>query len=96
MEWDNGVIENRNDAIGRVGHSDIRRKRAIWEVPLASAESKPEILLYQALKSLGVSFAPLPVFVRGAQQNDYASARGCTCGTNQIQRMRHPRKGDCG
>lgn len=27
--------------------------------------SEPEILLYRALKSLGVSFAPLPVFVRG-------------------------------
>ncbi len=27
--------------------------------------SQPEIFLYQALKSLGVSFAPLPVFVRG-------------------------------
>jgi hypothetical protein len=29
--------------------------------------SQPEIRLYQALKSLGVSFAPLPVFVRGGQ-----------------------------
>jgi len=29
--------------------------------------SQPEIHLYQALKSLGVSFAPLPVFVRGGQ-----------------------------
>lgn len=27
--------------------------------------SQPEICLYQALKSLGVSFAPLPVFIRG-------------------------------
>jgi hypothetical protein len=29
--------------------------------------SEPEILLYNALKSLGVSFAPLPVFLRGGQ-----------------------------
>jgi hypothetical protein len=29
--------------------------------------SEPEILLYKALKSLGVSFAPLPVFLRGGQ-----------------------------
>lgn len=34
--------------------------------------SQPEIYLYKALKSLGVSFAPLPVFIRGGrivQQN---------------------------
>lgn len=30
--------------------------------------SLPEIYLYQALKSLGVSFAPLPVFVRGGDE----------------------------
>ena len=30
--------------------------------------SQPEIFLYQALKSLGVSFAPLPVFVRGGAE----------------------------
>jgi hypothetical protein len=30
--------------------------------------SQPEILLYQALKCVGVSFAPLPVFVRGGDQ----------------------------
>jgi hypothetical protein len=29
--------------------------------------SQPEILLYKALKSLGVAFAPLPVFVRGGE-----------------------------
>jgi hypothetical protein len=29
--------------------------------------SQPEIYLYQALKALGVSFAPLPVFVRGGE-----------------------------
>ena len=29
--------------------------------------SQPEINLYQAFKSLGVSFAPLPVFIRGGQ-----------------------------
>lgn len=29
--------------------------------------SQPEIHLYRALKSLGVSFAPLPVFVRGGE-----------------------------
>lgn len=29
--------------------------------------SQPEIHFYRALKSLGVSFAPLPVFVRGGQ-----------------------------
>jgi hypothetical protein len=29
--------------------------------------SEPEILLYKALKALGVSFAPLPVFLRGGQ-----------------------------
>jgi hypothetical protein len=29
--------------------------------------SEPEILLYKALKSLGLSFAPLPVFIRGGQ-----------------------------
>ena len=29
--------------------------------------SQPEIHLYKALKSLGVSFAPLPVFIRGGQ-----------------------------
>lgn len=30
--------------------------------------SEPEILLYKALKGLGVSFAPLPVFIRGGQE----------------------------
>lgn len=30
--------------------------------------SEPEIHLYRALKSLGVSFAPLPVFVRGGSE----------------------------
>jgi hypothetical protein len=30
--------------------------------------SEPEIHLYKALKSLGISFAPLPVFVRGGAQ----------------------------
>ena len=30
--------------------------------------SRPEIHLYQALKSRGVSFAPLPVFVRGGEE----------------------------
>jgi hypothetical protein len=30
--------------------------------------SQPEIFLYQALKSAGVSFAPLPVFVRGGAE----------------------------
>jgi hypothetical protein len=29
--------------------------------------SQPEIHLYKALKSLGVSFAPLPVFIRGGE-----------------------------
>lgn len=29
--------------------------------------SQPEILLYRALKSLGISFAPLPVFIRGGE-----------------------------
>lgn len=29
--------------------------------------SQPEIHLYRALKALGVSFAPLPVFVRGGE-----------------------------
>lgn len=29
--------------------------------------SQPEIYLYKALKSLGVSFAPLPVFIRGGE-----------------------------
>lgn len=29
--------------------------------------SEPEIFLYKALKSLGVSFAPLPVFIRGGE-----------------------------
>jgi len=29
--------------------------------------SQPEIFLYKALKSLGISFAPLPVFVRGGE-----------------------------
>ena len=32
--------------------------------------SQPEINLYRAFKALGVSFAPLPVFVRGGQ-NEY-------------------------
>ncbi|MFY4698780.1 hypothetical protein [Burkholderia glumae] len=30
--------------------------------------SKPEMLLYEALKATGVPFAPLPVFVRGGKQ----------------------------
>ncbi len=30
--------------------------------------SQPEIYLYRALKALGVSFAPLPVFIRGGEQ----------------------------
>lgn len=30
--------------------------------------SEPEIYLYEALKSLGISFAPLPVFVRGGRE----------------------------
>jgi hypothetical protein len=29
--------------------------------------SRPEINLYQAFKSMGVSFAPLPVFIRGGE-----------------------------
>jgi hypothetical protein len=29
--------------------------------------SQPEIFLYKALKSIGVSFAPLPVFMRGGE-----------------------------
>jgi hypothetical protein len=29
--------------------------------------SQPEIFFYQALKTLGISFAPLPVFVRGGE-----------------------------
>lgn len=29
--------------------------------------SQPEIFFYQALKNLGVSFAPLPVFIRGGE-----------------------------
>jgi hypothetical protein len=29
--------------------------------------SQPEITLYKALKSLGISFAPLPVFIRGGE-----------------------------
>src|SRR5690606_35974377 len=29
--------------------------------------SQPEINLYKALKSLGVTFAPLPVFIRGGE-----------------------------
>jgi len=29
--------------------------------------SQPEIYLYKALKSLGVSFAPLPVFIKGGE-----------------------------
>jgi hypothetical protein len=42
-------------------------------IPSKSADgllfrSEPEIFLYKALKSLGVSFAPLPVFVRGGEQ----------------------------
>ncbi len=30
--------------------------------------SKPEMLLYEALKALGVAFAPLPVFLRGGKR----------------------------
>lgn len=30
--------------------------------------SQPEIYLYKALKSLGISFAPLPVFIRGGKE----------------------------
>lgn len=30
--------------------------------------SRPEMLLYEALKSLGIPFAPLPVFLRGGKQ----------------------------
>lgn len=30
--------------------------------------SRPEILLYQALKALGVTLAPLPVFIRGGKE----------------------------
>lgn len=30
--------------------------------------SKPEMLLYEALKAIGVPFAPLPVFLRGGKQ----------------------------
>ncbi len=30
--------------------------------------SAPEIELYRALKAIGVTFAPLPVFVRGGKQ----------------------------
>lgn len=41
-------------------------------IPSKSADgllfrSEPEIFLYKALKSLGISFAPLPVFVRGGE-----------------------------
>jgi len=49
---------------GRVRSDNIPSKRADGLL----FRSELEILLYKALKSLGVSFAPLPVFVRGGEQ----------------------------
>jgi len=51
------------------GVSNQGRARSDNVAPLMSDgllfPSPPEILLYKALKSLGITFAPLPVFVRG-------------------------------
>jgi hypothetical protein len=49
---------------GRVRSSNIANKTCDGLL----FRSQPEILLYQALKAKGVSFAPLPVFIRGGEQ----------------------------
>lgn len=46
---------------GRVRSNNIARKTQDGLL----FRSNPEILLYEALKSVGVSFAPLPVFIKG-------------------------------
>lgn len=48
---------------GRVRSDNIPSK----QVDGLLFRSEPEIFLYKAFKSLGVSFAPLPVFVRGGE-----------------------------
>jgi len=49
---------------GRVRSDNIASKTADGLL----FRSEPEINLYKALKSQGVSFAPLPVFIRGGQE----------------------------
>lgn len=58
QEWLRGSGINNQ---GRVRSDNIASRR--WDGLLFRSE--PEILLYQALKARGVTFAPLPVFVRG-------------------------------
>jgi len=60
--WLNGTGVNNQ---GRVRSDNVASK----ECDGLLFRSQSEIYLYQALKALGVSFAPLPVFIRGG--NDY-------------------------
>lgn len=52
---------NRISNQGRVRSDNV----APYSVDGLLFRSRPEINLYQAFKSMGVSFAPLPVFIRG-------------------------------
>jgi len=61
FEWINGKgVTNQ----GRVRSNNIASRQ--WDGLLF--RSQPEILLYKAIKSLGVSFAPLPVVLRGGDE----------------------------
>lgn len=78
----------RDKARSWLAGSDINNQGRVRSDNIASREcdgllfrSPPEILLYKALKSLGVSFAPLPVFLRGGQdyqriEPDFVIIRG--------------------
>ena len=52
------------DSSGRVRSDNIASK----SVDGLLFRSEPEINLYKALKALGITFAPLPVFIRGGQE----------------------------
>jgi hypothetical protein len=61
VAWLNGEGTNNQ---GRVRSDNI----AARECDGLLFRSQPEINLYQALKAAGVSFAPLPVFIRGGKE----------------------------
>lgn len=78
----------RDKARSWLAGTDINNQGRVRSDNIASREcdgllfrSQPEILLYKALKSVGVSFAPLPVFLRGGQtyqriEPDFVIVRG--------------------
>ena len=64
--------EKANDWIAGKGVTNQGRVRSDNVAPRTCDgllfRSQPEINLYQAFKKLGVSFAPLPVFIKGGQE----------------------------